>query len=72
MIQVSQDETVSCFAGILSVLYTLHKLHPVITYKTFHSDKTGFVFCTARILLCWDEIFPCNHFSPPRQDKEVN
>ena len=38
----------------------------------FHPRKMEYLFCTARIPLCWDKIFPCNHFSPLRQDKKVS
>ena len=71
MIPVSRDEILSCFAGILAVLKTLHKLHPAITCKTFH-PRTGSLFCTARILLYRDKVFPCNRFSQPRWDEKVN
>ena len=72
MIPVSWDEILSRFAGIPVVLYTLHNLHPAITCKTFHPEKTGSLFCTAGIPLCRDEIFPCNRFSLPRRDKKVS
>ena len=65
-------EILSRFAGIPAVLWTLHKLHRAITCKTFHSSKSGSLFCTAGIPLCRDEIFPRNCFSPPpRRDKKV-
>ena len=45
----------------------------MITCKKFYPSKMGSLFCTARILLyCWDEIFPYNCFSPPRQDEKFN
>ena len=72
MIPVSRDEILSRFAGIPAVLWILHKLHPAITCKTFHPCWTGSLLCTAGIPLCRDEIFPCNHLSPPRRDKKVN
>ena len=36
MIPVGRDEILSRYARIPEVLWTLHKLHPAITFKTFH------------------------------------
>ena len=72
IILVGRDEILYRFAGILVVLQTLHKLYPAITCKKFHSGKAGFLFCTAGILFCWDKIFLCNRFNPPKRDEKVN
>ena len=68
---VDRDEILSGFAGILAVLQILHKLYLVITCKKFHPSKAGYLFCTAGIPLCRDKTFPCNHFSPPKQDEKL-
>ena len=71
MISVDRDQILSHFAGIPTVLYILHKIHPAITRKTFHPSKTGSLFCTAEIPFCGDEFFPCNRFSLPKRDKKL-
>ena len=43
MILVSLDEILSLFAGIPTVLYTLHKLYPTITCEEFHPGKAGYL-----------------------------
>ena len=57
MILVSQDEILSRFAGIPTVLQTLHKLHPAIASKMFYVKQR--LICLAGIPLCRDETFPC-------------
>ena len=37
-------------------------------YKLFIID---ILFCNAEILLCWDEIIPCNRLIPSKRDKKV-
>ena len=61
MILVGRDEILCRFAGSIIIL---HKLYLAITCKKFHPGKAVFLFCTARITLCRDEIFPCNYLSP--------
>ena len=69
MIPVGRDEILSRFAGIPAVVKTLYELYLTITCEKFDPES---LFCTAGIPLCWDEIFPCNRFSPPRRDEKVN
>ena len=38
----------------------------------FYPGKAGSHFCTAGTQLCWNEIFPCNCFGPPKRDEKVN
>ena len=66
MIPGGQDKILSYFAGILAVLYILHKLYLRLYLKCF--IKAGPLYCTARIPLCRYEIFPCNRFSPPKRN----
>lgn len=54
------DEILSRFTRIQAVLWTLYKWYSTITWEKFYPGKAGFLFCTAKILLCRDEIFPCN------------
>ena len=44
----------------------------MITCEKLHPGKAGTLFCLAAILFCWDEIFPCDSFNLPKQDKKVN
>ena len=75
MIPVGRDEILSRSrdsAEISAVLLTLHKSYPAITCEKFHPSKVGSRFCTVGISLCRNEIFPCNHFSPLKQDEKIN
>ena len=47
MIPFGRDEILSRLAEIPAVLWTLHKLHPVITRKKFDPGKARSFFCTA-------------------------
>ena len=71
IIPVGWDKMLSRFGGTLIVLQTFLKLYPLVTREKFHSGKTGSLFCTAGILLCRDEIFPCNRSNPPKGDENV-
>ena len=70
MIPVRRDEILPRSAGIPSFLLTLHKLYFAITRKKFYPGKAGPIFCAATIPLCPEEIFSCNHFSPPKREKK--
>ena len=50
MIPVGRDEILSRFAGIRSVLKTLHKLHSAITCKKFHPGKAESLFAGTKFL----------------------
>ena len=72
MIPVSRDEILSRFAGIRQCCKLFINYILLLHGKMFHPGKTGSLFCTAAILLCWEAIFPRNRFSPSRRDKKVN
>ena len=62
----------SRFVGIPAVLSTLHKLCPATACEKFHPGKAGSFFFNAGILLCQDEILPCNCFSLPKGGININ
>ena len=72
MIPVGRDEILSRFVGIPAVLEILRKLYLAITCKKFHPGKTGSICYTAKIPLCWHEVFPCNPFSRPKGNGKIN